>query len=173
MKRHLACAAAALLIAAGQPVAGNAADLVSTQKLAWRVAAALATDAVDICERRGCSVTASVVDAAGLEQALVKSDAAHPQSVTIAYRKAYTAMAYGGLFRMNSTGEIAAALPQLAAGPLNTVPGVLIVAGGVTIRSGETVIGGLGVSGAPGGDKDEACARTALQNIIERLQPKQ
>jgi uncharacterized protein GlcG (DUF336 family) len=132
MKRHLACAAAALLIAAGQPVAGNAADLVSTQKLAWRVAAALATDAVDICERRGFSVTASVVDAAGLEQALVKSDAAHPQSVTIAYRKAYTAMAYGG-----------------------------------------TVIGGLGVSGAPGGDKDEACARTALQNIIERLQPKQ
>jgi uncharacterized protein GlcG (DUF336 family) len=162
---------ASLVVLAGASLSASAmaADLVSTQKLAWRLAAQLATEAVSVCEKQGFAVTAAVVESSGLEQALVKSDASHPQSVSIAYRKAYTAMAYGGLFGLNSTGELIASRPQLAAGPLNTVPSVLFAAGGVVIRAGQTVIGGLGVSGAPGGEKDEACAKTALESIADRL----
>jgi uncharacterized protein GlcG (DUF336 family) len=162
---------ASLVVLAGASLSASAvaADLVSTQKLAWRLAAQLATEAVSVCEKQGFAVTAAVVESSGLEQALVKSDASHPQSVSIAYRKAYTAMAYGGLFGLNSTGELIASRPQLAAGPLNTVPSVLFAAGGVVIRAGQTVIGGLGVSGAPGGEKDEACAKTALESNADRL----
>src|SRR5579872_2874100 len=164
MQPHFVRVSAALLIGAGLSSGAAAADLVSTQKLSWRLAGQLATEAVSACEKQGYSVTASVVDASGLEQALVKGDSSHPQSVSIAYRKAYTAMAYGGLFGLNSTGELIAARPQLANGPLNTVPAVLFAGGGVVIRAGQTVIGGLGVSGAPGGEKDEACAKAALDS---------
>src|SRR6266851_4333315 len=125
MRLPIAHSSLALLAGAGLSASASAADLVSTQKLAWRLAAQLATEAVSVCEKQGYSVTAAVVDASGLEQALVKGDASHPQSVSIAYRKAYTAMAYAGLFGLNSTGELIAARPQLAAGPLNTVPSVL------------------------------------------------
>ena len=162
-------AVSALLLAAGLATGARAADIVTTPKLSWRLAAQLATDAVTICEQRGYPVTAAVVDTSGLEQALVKSDRSHPQSVTIAYRKAYTAMVYAPLFGMSTTGELIAARPQLANGPLNTVPAILFAAGGVAIRAGNTVVGALGVSGAPGGDKDEACAKAAVAGIAERL----
>jgi uncharacterized protein GlcG (DUF336 family) len=168
MRLPIACATA-LLLGMGLSTGATAADLVTTQKLAWRLAAQLATEAVSVCEKQGYAVTAAVVDSSGLEQALVKSDFSHPQSVSIAYRKAYTAMVYAGLFGKNTTGELIVARPQLANGPINTVSSVLFAAGGVVIRAGQTVIGGLGVSGAPGGEKDEACAKTALESIADRL----
>jgi len=52
---------------------------------------------------------------------------------------------------------------------LNTIPEVLFVPGGVTIRSGKTVLGGLGVSGAPGGEKDEMCAAEALAHFQNQI----
>ena len=52
---------------------------------------------------------------------------------------------------------------------LNTIPEVLFVPGGVIIRRGSVVLGGLGVSGAPGGDKDEACAAAALAHLQPQI----
>lgn len=143
--------------------------LVTVHKLPWKAAATLASDAVQICAGRGWSVTAAVVDTSGHEQAVVKGDTVPLQSLSVSYRKAYTAYAYGQAFHKKATSEIIAAHEDGPAnGALNTVPQVLFIPGGVTIRtrSGE-VLGGLGVSGAPGGDKDEACAASALA----RLQP--
>lgn len=138
--------------------------LISTQKLPWQTATALASAAVEICADRHYSVTAAVVDTTGHEQALVKGDTVPLQSLSVSYRKAYTAYSYGQAFDKNSTSElIAAKLDGPVNGALNTVPEVLFIPGGVTIRSASgAVIGGLGVSGAPGGDKDEACAAEAL-----------
>lgn len=168
MRRAIIPMAIALLTSLGTPGA-RADDIVSTRKLSWRLAEELTRKAVEICEGQGYSVTATVVDSAGLQQALIKSDNAHPQSVTIAYRKAYTAFAYGGLFGFDRNADLIAARKELATGPLNTLPAVIFLAGGVTIRAGQSAIGGLGVSGAPGGDKDEACAAAALDTIKDRL----
>jgi uncharacterized protein GlcG (DUF336 family) len=55
-------------------------------------------------------------------------------------------------------------------GSLNTVPNVLFLPGGATIRSGKDVLGGIGVSGAPGGEKDEACALAALAKYKARIE---
>lgn len=90
------------------------------------------------------------------------------QSLSVSYRKAYTAYSYGLAFNKNTTSElIAAKVTGPANGALNTIPEVLFVPGGITLRtaSGTTVLGGLGVSGAPGGDKDEACALAAVKKF--------
>ncbi len=152
-------------------VAGTELPLVSVHKLPWKAAASLASDAVQICADRGWSVTAAVVDPGGHEQAVVKGDTVPLQSLSVAYRKAYTAYSYGQAFGKNATSEIIAAHEDGPAnGALNTVPQVLFIPGGVTIRTrGGEVLGGLGVSGAPGGDKDEACAAEALARLRPRL----
>jgi uncharacterized protein GlcG (DUF336 family) len=160
-------ALAALLCSTGAMAATS--NLITTQKLPWQTAEKLASEAVQICAAQGYSVTAAVVDPSGHEQVVIKGDTVPLQSLSVSYRKAYTAFSYGQAFNKDSTSElIAAKLDGPANGALNTVPEVLFIPGGVTLRTANRqVIGGLGVSGAPGGDKDEACAMQA----VKKLQP--
>lgn len=158
----MAGTATALLMPAAHAADSN---LVTTQKLRWQTAEALAAEAVRVCAARGYSVTATVVDPSGHQQAVVKGDTVPLQSLSVSYRKAYTAYAYGLAFDKDSTSALIAAK---VTGPLDgavlaTEPQVLFIAGGVALRKADrTAIGGLGVSGAPGGDKDEACAQAAV-----------
>lgn len=141
--------------------------LITTQKLPWQTAEKLASAAVQICAAQGYSVTAAVVDPSGHEQVVIKGDTVPLQSLSVSYRKAYTAFSYGQAFNKDSTSElIAAKLDGPTNGALNTVPEVLFIPGGVTLRrANRQVIGGLGVSGAPGGEKDEACATQAMKKF--------
>jgi uncharacterized protein GlcG (DUF336 family) len=143
------------------------APLINTQKLPWQTAEKLASEAVQICAAQGYSVTAAVVDPSGHQQVVIKGDTVPLQSLSVSYRKAYTAFSYGQAFNKDSTSElIAAKLDGPTNGALNTVPEVLFIPGGVTLRrANRQVIGGLGVSGAPGGDKDEACAAQAVKKF--------
>jgi len=149
------------------PVLADDANIVSIQKLDWQTAEKLAAEAVRICAARGYSVTATVVDPTGHQQVVIKGNTVPLQSLSVSYRKAYTAYSYGMAFDKSSTGElIAAKLTGPADGSLATVPEVLFIAGGVTLRRADnSVIGGLGVSGAPGGDRDEDCARGAVDRF--------
>lgn len=143
------------------------APLITTQKLPWQTAEKLASEAVQICAGQGYSVTAAVVDPSGHQQVVIKGDTVPLQSLSVSYRKAYTAFSYGQAFNKDSTSElIAAKLDGPTNGALNTVPEVLFIPGGITLRrANHQVIGGLGVSGAPGGDKDEACAAQAVKKF--------
>lgn len=159
-----ALAALCAVAAFGSPVHGAGSAVVTTEKLGWRLAEQLASDAVAACAERDYSVVATVVDVAGRQQAVIKGDTAGPHSIALSYRKAYTAYFYGKLFNKNSTSELIEAIkdPSVRA-TLNTMPEVAFVGGGLTIRKVDgSVLGGLGVSGAPGGDKDEACAAAAI-----------
>ncbi|WKE47193.1 GlcG/HbpS family heme-binding protein [Gluconobacter oxydans] len=154
-----------------QPAASS--HIITSQKLDWSTAAALASEAVRICAAEGYSVTATVVDTSGHEQAVIKGDTVPLQSLSVAYRKAYTAYSYGLAFNKNTTSElIAGGVTGPANGALNTIPEVLFVPGGVTLRrtSDHAILGGLGVSGAPGGDKDEACALHAVEKLRNTFQ---
>ena len=148
-------------------------NIVTTQKLNWQTAEALASEAVRVCAARNFSVTATVVDTSGQEQAVVRGDSAPLQSLSVSYRKAYTAFSYGMAFDKNSTSELVAAKD---AGPVDgavlaTVPQVIFIPGGVTLRKADrTVLGGIGVSGASGGDKDEACAQAAVDKYKAQFQ---
>jgi uncharacterized protein GlcG (DUF336 family) len=149
---------------------GDAGTLVTVRKLNWRTAEKLASEAVRLCEQRGYSVTASVVDPSGHQQAVVKGDDAALQTLSVSYRKAYTAFSYGKTFNKNTTSELikAKVTGPLDGGVLATEPEIIFIAGGVTLRTRDGgVIGGIGVSGAPGGDKDEACAADAVAALKE------
>ncbi|AQS86836.1 hypothetical protein AA101099_0679 [Neoasaia chiangmaiensis NBRC 101099] len=148
-------------------VPAMAQHLVTTQKLDWRTAEKLAALAVEDCAGKGWSVTAAVVDPTGHEQVVIKGDTVPLQSLSVSYRKAYTAYSYGQAFDKDTTSAlIDAHLSGPPNGALNTIPEVLFVPGGVTLRKADrTVLGGIGVSGAPGGEKDEACAMEAVRKM--------
>jgi uncharacterized protein GlcG (DUF336 family) len=164
-RKRLHLAAGLFVLAIYGPA--NSASLVSIQKLPWATAEKLASEAVSICEGRGYSVAAAVVDPSGIQQVVIRADAAPVHTLSVAYRKAYTAFFFGRNYNKNTISElIAGKLTGPENGALNTAPEVLFVPGGVVLRTSDnTVIGGLGVSGAPGGDKDEACATDAAVKL--------
>ncbi|MGC1331247.1 MULTISPECIES: GlcG/HbpS family heme-binding protein [unclassified Pseudomonas] len=163
--RRTSAALALSLAALGATAAPS--HLISSQKLPWQVAQQLAAEAVQTCAAKGWSVTATVVDPSGHAQAVIKGDTVPLQSLSVSYRKAYTAFSYGQAFDKDTISELLAAkLDGPANGALNTVPQVLFIPGGVTLRKADRqVLGGLGVSGAPGGDKDEGCALAAVKKF--------
>lgn len=158
--------AAALVLAASGAAQADDRAVVSTEKLGWRMAEQLASDAVAACAAHGWSVVATVVDPTGRQQAMIKGDTAAPHSIALSFRKAYTAFFYGKLFDKNTIAELVKTPPlddAAVRAALNTMPEVAFVRGGVAIRKvNGSVLGGIGVSGAPGGDKDEACGMEAI-----------
>jgi uncharacterized protein GlcG (DUF336 family) len=110
-------------------------------------------------------LVAAVVDRSGYRKALLRADNARPHVIEIAERKAHTsAMLQYDTARLNeniSKGTTPVSL-------LNT-PKFTSLTGGFSIRAGEEVIGGIGVSGAPGGHLDSACVDAAMQEVEDRL----
>lgn len=156
-----------VLAVVSHSVACAQSHIVSLQKLDWSTAEHLASEAVRVCQAQGYSVTATVVDTTGHQQVVIKGDTVPLQSLSVSYRKAYTAYSYGLAFNKNTTSElIAAKVTGPANGALNTIPEVLFVPGCYSAYSlRQHCSGGLGVSGAPGGEKDEACALAAVKKF--------
>lgn len=144
--------------------ATRAADLVSTRNIGMELARDLATEAVLACREAGFSVSAVVVDRFGLLRAALRDDLAARFTVEIAQRKAnMTVMAW------TDSGEFRQARPDIRQ-ELNHIQGLIVMEGGVKISSGGYNLGAIGVSGAPGGDKDAACAHAALDKLAERIE---
>ncbi len=126
-----------------------------------------AQTAIAACAANGYKVSAVVVDSSGAPRVVLSSDGAPTATVDIASRKAYTANA----FKMSSgaAGEKAKtdqAMSGRMAMDVRTIPW----AGGKPLMVGADTIGAIAVSGAPGGDKDEACVDVGLAKIKDRLQ---
>jgi uncharacterized protein GlcG (DUF336 family) len=134
-----------------------------------RIPAALANEAVGAavatCAQQGYHESSVLVDAYGNTQALPWGDGAGAHIVDNATAKAYTSAAYkidgGVLAERASKGPVSPAL--------NRLPRLIVSQGAVVIKDGDEVIGTIGASGAPGGEKDEACARAGLAKISDRL----
>jgi len=160
----LACAASLF----GQST--SAESLPTSRQLPLSLATEAVTEAVAVCEKSGYRVTATLVDASGVLKAVAKGDRAPPHTLDSSHGKAYAAVSLGPNFSENVTSAIVARVSNGPAfGPLQHLPGVFLVAGGVLIKSGEEVVGAIGVGGAPGGDKDEVCAQAAVAKIADRL----
>ena len=163
MRSFLAGTAIVATIAAGADT--QAQGLLTTH----RVPAALANEAVgaavEACRSQGFFVSAVLVDASGARQAVLRGDSAGIHTIDSAGDKAYTASS----FKIPSGVARERLMSNPAASGLQFVPGVLLVQGGLPIKVGEEVIGAIGVGGAPGGDKDEACAQAGIDKIKDRL----
>jgi uncharacterized protein GlcG (DUF336 family) len=121
--------------------------------------------AIASCKAQGYSVTAAIVDRAGNLKVLLVGEGAAALTRELTPRKAYTAAV-----RRITTIEMAKAIATPGAfNPTLYDTHMVIAGGGVPIKAGNEVIGGIGVGGAPGGDKDEACANAGLAKIGDRL----
>jgi uncharacterized protein GlcG (DUF336 family) len=134
------------------------------KNVSMRMAQAIIDGALEQCAKDGFKVTVAIVDNAGVLHSLVRGDGTAPHTVEVARRKAYTARTRG-----QTTLEFMKALENPAMAPLRQIPDTIALGGGVPIRAGGVVIGGVGVGGAPGGDKDEACANAGLARVADAL----
>lgn len=142
----------------------QAADIVSQKSIGLQVANEMAYHSIEACQKQGFHVSAVVVDRHGNLRTAMRDDRAAKYTLEIAQRKANMALMSGmpsGAFR-----EARRDIQQ----ELNHIKGLIVMQGGMPVRAAGTIIGAIGVSGAPGGDKDEACAVEALEEISERLE---
>ena len=151
-------------------MSASADSLPTRKQLPLSVAMEAAMEAVAVCEKSGYRVTATVMDASGVVKAIAKGDLAPPHTLDSSRGKSYAAVSLGPNFSESTTSAIVARVSNGPAfGPLQHLPGVFLVPGGVLIKSGDDVVGAIGVGGAPGGDKDEVCAQAAVAKIADRL----
>jgi len=162
---------AAVALAFAFAGAAQAQGLVTTQKLSAALANELVGDAVAQCAKNGYKVWAVVVDLDGVRQALLRGDGAPIHSQDNAYYKAYSIASLGLARKEESTKQMADRMAKAAPSnvPQTQLPNVTYAQGALAIRAGDATIGGLGVSGAPGGNFDEECARHALERIKDRM----
>ncbi len=158
------CGIAVLLAAsvAQAQTAAPAASAVRTEKnMSLALANQLAADAVAACAANGYNVAATVVDRAGTVRAVQRADNAGPHTLASSERKAWTSASSKAPTQAMMEGS------QKNPGGANLVylPGVLLLGGGVPVKSGNEVIGAVGVGGAPGGHLDEQCANAAIDKV--------
>ena len=155
------CAIVAPGAGAAQVQDGTHTVKMLTPEAALRAAQA----ALKKCRDDGFQVTVAVVDRSGVTQVVLRDRLAGPHTVAMAEDKAWTAVSF-----RTPTGELAKATqPGSPQSGIRNRPRVVAVAGGLLIEADGALVGGIGVSGAPGGDRDEACARAGIAAIRESL----
>jgi uncharacterized protein GlcG (DUF336 family) len=140
------------------------AQLLNHKDLSLATALTIATTAAATCKAQGNRVSVTVVGRDGQVIVLLRGDDASPHTVENSRRKAYTART----FRIPS-GDFVARVRKDPTTGLVHLSGVIAAQGGLPIKLGGEVIGAVGVSGSPGGDKDEVCARAGLQKVTDQL----
>jgi uncharacterized protein GlcG (DUF336 family) len=155
---RLAAAAAAVIFS----VPGYAGAQVLTQRdVSLRMALTIAEAALAEC---GLNTSVAVVDRAGRLRVFLQGDTANPHNIELARRKAYTART----FRVPSA-EWAKRTETTNSGQ-RMLADVIPLGGGMPINVGEETIGGVGLSGAVGGqEKEEACARAGIAKVASQL----
>jgi uncharacterized protein GlcG (DUF336 family) len=166
IRSYVLVATVAVTVFAGiHPLAAESLPTETHKLLPAALAIEAAQTAIATCKGQGYNVSVSVADRSGLPQLLIVGDGAGSLSREVARRKAYTA----SQLRV-STADFA---KRVAGGGFNPAvfdTQLVTAVGGVPIKVGNETIAGIGVSGAPGGDKDEACANAGLAKINDRLQ---
>jgi len=154
-----------LLLTAGALAPAAAQNIVNERQISLGSASEAAEAAITQCRKNGFRVTVTVVDRSGQIKAVMRDDGTGPHTLDSSSRKAFTSLS----FRSSSADFARLVATNPAAANLKDIEGTLAVAGGLPIRAGDEVIGAIGVGGAPGGDKDEACAQAGINRISERL----
>jgi uncharacterized protein GlcG (DUF336 family) len=176
----LALLAIVTLSTAAEPGAASPpAAVAPPDELPLAVATQWAQAAIAACKANGYNVTATYMNANYDIKLVMRSDGARTGTVDIGRRKAYTVIKSGlssGEFGAPYMPPPGAALPPPAPGkPMGMPPGqdadpnMIIFPGGLAVRAGGKLAGAISISGAPGGDKDVACANAGLAAIKDAL----
>lgn len=156
---------AALLFLAAPAVAADE-NLVTYKAMTPEVALELAQATMAACRKEGFQVAVAVVDRFGLTQVILRDRFAGQHTPRTAQAKAWTAVSFrtptAELNKLTQAGQEMSALRHL--------PHVVTIGGGVMVEAAGSIVGGVGVSGAPGGDADERCAKAGLKAIEAKLE---
>ncbi len=125
-----------------------------------------ANAALQDCRKRGYQVAVAVVDRSGVAQALVRDRIAGPHTPNTALDKAWTAVS----FRTDTLELVRLTQPGQPSAGIRHLPRFVGVGGGVQIQAGGALVGGIGVSGAPTGEADDACAKAGIAAIRDDIE---
>jgi len=153
---------AALVLVGAFSMTALSQELLTEKVISVDMAQAMAQAAIAQCRANGYRVTATILDSGGNLKVVIRDDGAALVTVDLSHRKAYSAVAF-----RRTSGETAKAFGAMTPPP--NVAGTVLLAGGVPVKAGNETIGAIGVSGAPGGDKDEACANAGIAKVAEQL----
>jgi uncharacterized protein GlcG (DUF336 family) len=151
------------LVFAAVPAAAQ--EVITEKALSLDLAHAIAQGAVEKCRADGYHVSVTVLDRDGLVKAAFRDDGSGPHTIVTSRRKAFTSVT----FRQPSADWAKRVLTDPAVAGLKDTEGTIALGGGVPVKAGNEVIGAIGVSGAPGGEKDEACANAGIQKFADKL----
>src|ERR1700728_235818 len=140
------------------------AQLLSHKDLTASIAISIAQTAIETCKSNGYAVSATVVGREGEIIVQIRGDDTGPHTVENSFRKAYTARTF-----RSPSGDFAARAKADPTLPLVHLSNVIANQGALPIKVGDDVIGAAGASGAPGGEKDEACIKAGLDKIADQL----
>src|SRR5215470_7500510 len=141
------------------------AQVLMQKDVSARMAWAIIEAATSQCEKDGYSISIAVLDRAGRFRAYLQGDKASLANIELARRKAYTALTFR---RTSMEWAQRTAEGSNLAGQRNLTD-VIPLGGGIPIKVGEDTIGAIGVSGAPGQEKDEVCAQAGLAKVADQL----
>ncbi len=145
-------------------VASANAQLAARKDISAGIALTMAETAVATCKSNGYNVSAHVVGRNGEVIVAMRGDNTGPHTLENSMKKAYTARA-----QRRPSGEFADSIKDnFTAGALH-LTNIVPARGALPIKVGEDTIGAIGVSGAPGGDKDEACAKAGIDKVADQL----
>ncbi|MBR0682648.1 heme-binding protein [Roseomonas eburnea] len=157
--------AAAVLAATAVAVPSRAQDFTTFRVMAPSLALDLARAALKACQDRGFQVAVAVVDRFGVTQVLLRDALAGAHTPDTAAAKARAAVSFRTsteqLNALTQAGQINSAIRHL--------PGYVFLGGGVPVEAAGSIVGGVGISGAPGGPEDDACARAGIAEVEDRL----
>ena len=167
VKDSMLLGAAAAVVAAGVVApAGAQKMLANYMTLTTFAAQAAAQAALARCQKDGYTVAVAVVDRGGQPLAVLRDNLAGAHTTQTAVGKAATAVS----FRTDTTELAAISQAGRPQSGIRQLPNVIAVGGGLLIRAKGSLVGGIGVSGAPGGDADDACAKAGVAAINDTIE---
>ena len=162
MSRVRLAVLASLSVLATSPALAQAPQV--EKNISMAMALAIIQGTIEQCSKDGYKVSVTIVDKAGNVAASIRGDGTNPHTMEFGRLKAYTS---------RTRGQTSLEFMKLTSDPNNAylkqIPNTVAVGGGVPIRAGNEVIGAVGVSGAPGGEKDEVCANAGIAKVADAL----
>jgi uncharacterized protein GlcG (DUF336 family) len=159
-------AAIVLATALGCGIASAQQATYAVRSITPEAALKAAQAALATCSRNGHQVAVAVTDRGGAPLVMLRDRHAGPHTPGTATGKAYSALSFKidtlSFARATQSGEASSGIRQL--------PGVVAIGGGRPIESAGSIVGAIGVSGAPGGEADDACAQAGIAQIRDDLE---
>lgn len=141
------------------------AELVTYQSMNLELAQKVAMETLKACRNEGYQVSVAVVDRSGGVQTIIRDRLAGIFTTDIAVRKARTALS----FHTDTINLVEPTKSGTVASGIRDFPDAMVVAGGVRIEAAGSIVGSIGVSGAPGPEIDDECARKGIEKIDDIL----